>query len=138
MVIKYLSNYLVQIRQFIRMCMVGSIGMFVQFIFYNIFRLFFSPFFSLQFAILLAIIANFYAHSILTFKDKNFQIFNIMTRKGILFISFSLFNMFLQGQWMNLGVKYYGTSPMVENFIMLLGMGWGSMINYFFYKRFIW
>jgi dolichol-phosphate mannosyltransferase len=138
MVIKSSIKKFLHLRQFILMCLVGSIGMMVQLSFFNLFRFFYSPFLSLQLAIMLAILANFYAHSIFTFKDENFQLLNIMTRKGLLFIGFSLFNMFLQGHWMNLGVWYFGSSPWVENAIMLVGMGWGSLLSYLFYKRFIW
>lgn len=136
--INTLLGHVGQIRQFIKMCLVGSIGAMVQIISYNLLRNSLSSFYATEVAILLAVITNFYTHSLLTFNDKEFQYYNLMTRKGAFFISFSLLTMFLQGQWMKLGVWYFGRSVLIENLTMFVGMGWGSIANFLFYQRIIW
>ena len=126
------------IMQYLRLCVVGATGMLVQVVCFNLFRLWLSPVWSIQLAISLAIITNFYAHGRFTFSDQALGWKSIFSYKGLLFLSYSLLMLFLQGQWLNCGVLYFGRSALVENAMMFLGMGWGSCLNLLFYSRFIW
>lgn len=121
------------ISQLIKMCMVGSIGMLVQFICFNLLRHFISPVLALQLAILFAILTNYYAHGHLTFAQGAY----LLSRKGMLFVLYSVLMLVLQGEWLALGIFLIGSSPIKENIIMFLGMGWGTICNYMFYKNFI-
>lgn len=120
--------------QLIKMCLVGSIGMMVQFISFNLLRLYLSPLWAVQTSIILAILTNFYAHGHLTFAQGG----GIFSRRGCLFLLYSLLMLFLQGQWLVFGIALIGASQIKENIIMFCGIGWGTICNYLFYKQYIW
>jgi dolichol-phosphate mannosyltransferase len=120
--------------QLIKMCLVGSIGMMVQFISFNLLRFYLSPLWAVQTSIIFAILTNFYAHGRLTFAQGG----GILSKRGGLFLIYSLFMLFLQGQWLVFGISLIGTSPIKENIIIFCGMGWGTLINYIFYKNILW
>lgn len=126
------------IMQYFRLCVVGAMGMLVQIVSYNILRQYLSPVWSIQLAIVLAMVTNFYAHGRFTFSDQSQGWKAIIGQKGVLFFSYSLLMLFLQGQWLRYGVMYFGSSVWTENVLMFLGMGWGSCLNLLFYSRFIW
>jgi putative flippase GtrA len=126
------------IMQYLRLCIVGATGMLVQIVSFNILRHYWSPVWSIQLAIVLAMVTNFYAHGRFTFSEQTQSWKAIIGTKGVLFFSYSLLMLFLQGQWLRYGVMYFGSSVWIENCLMFLGMGWGSCLNLLFYSRFIW
>lgn len=124
--------------QYVRLCFVGCIGVLVQFMAFNLLRLWCSPVWAIQWAILLAVITNFYAHARLTFSQTNHPLSALWTRKGALFMGYSFVMLLVQAQWLRLGVYCFDSSVAVENAVMFAGMVWGSLLNYLFYQRFIW
>ncbi len=122
------------IKQLMRMMMVGSIGFSVQMLSYNVLRCFFSPLCSVQISILLATLTNYYAHGHLTFAQGAV----LASRKGIIYLIYSLFMILAQGQWLHWGVYFFGEDPLVENAIILVGLMWGTLINFLFYRFYLW
>ena len=127
---KWVQNF----RHLIKMCVVGSAGLMVQLISYNLLRYGLSPVWAVQCSIILATITNFYAHGHITFTQGG----AIWSKRGRLFLIYSLVMLFLQGQWLRLGIFCFGTQPMTENLIILAGICWGVILNFTFYKRYIW
>jgi dolichol-phosphate mannosyltransferase len=121
-------------KPLIKMCAVGSIGLFVQILTYNLLRLELSPVWSVQISIVLATITNFYAHGHITFTQGG----SLWSKRGRLFLIYSLVMLFMQGQWLRLGIFCFGSQPIIENLIILAGISWGVIVNFLFYKRFIW
>jgi dolichol-phosphate mannosyltransferase len=126
------------IKQYIKLCLVGFSGTIVQFSFFNLFRTFMSVSHALVFAIMLAIINNFYFHGRVTFSKKNFSLRRIMGREGMIFVLYQILMILLQVQWLNWTVAWIGPSPLHENLMMFLGMIWGSLCNYLVYKHIVW
>lgn len=122
------------VRPFLKMCMVGSIGLMVQLISFNILRYGLTPVWSVSISIILATIANFYAHGHITFTQGG----TLWSKRGRLFFLYSLMMLFLQGQWLRLGIYCFGSRPIVENVTILLGIGWGVILNFLFYKYYLW
>jgi putative flippase GtrA len=122
------------VKQLLRMCMVGSIGFSVQIISYNLLRFFFSPLWSVQISIILATITNFYAHGHLTFS----QGAKMFSKRGMIYFIYSLVMLICQGQWLHLGVKIFGEQALIENLIILTGLMWGTLINFLFYRYYLW
>jgi dolichol-phosphate mannosyltransferase len=121
-------------RPFLKMCMVGSIGLFVQLLSFNILRFIFSPVWSVSISIILATTVNFYAHGHITFTQGG----TLWSKRGRLFFMYSLVMLFLQGQWLRLGIYCFGSRPVVENLTILSGICWGVILNFLFYKYYIW
>jgi len=121
-------------KHLIRMMMVGSIGFSVQMLSYNLLRWFFSPLWSVEISILLATLTNFYAHGHLTFSQGS----ALASHKGILYLIYSFVMMIAQGQWLHWGVYFFGEAPLIENGIMVLGLMWGTVINFLFYRFYLW
>ena len=126
------------IRQFFKMCVVGLSGMAVQFVTYNILRSFFSPLWAGQIAILISTVNNFYFHGRVTFKHQGFYFSHLVSRSGYLFLFYSLIMIILQGQWLKWTTYYLGHGVLLENALMVVGVGWGSILNFLFYRRCIW
>lgn len=122
------------------MCLVGSLGIFVQFITYNVLREYFqfSPFDASQIAVCTAIINNFFLNSKITFSVKNKLSWTLKIKRLLLFTIYSVFIINLQSYWLRLGVLCFGPGPLRENIIMAMGIGLISLLNYYTYSRHIW
>lgn len=130
-----------ELRQYITMCCVGSLGALIQFSVYNWLRSTnHSALASSQIAVSAAIVSNFIFHHSITFKQKaDFR----MAKTAILsrfsqFILYSVFMVYFQSLWVHLFVDYFGQGVLKENMILASGLGVGSIINYLFYSNVIW
>jgi len=126
------------IKQYIKLCVVGFSGTIVQFISFNLLRTMMSASSAIFFAILLAIINNFYFHGRVTFKKRGFVFTDLFTRIGFIFVIYQSLMVFLQIEWLKWTVWWIGPSRLHENIMMFVGMVWGSLLNYVVYKNFIW
>jgi putative flippase GtrA len=126
------------IKQYIKLCLVGFSGSIVQFLSFNIFRNMMSASLAILFAILLAIVNNFYFHGRITFKKKGFVLADLFRRMGFIFVTYQSMMVFLQVEWLKWGILWTGSSRFHENLMMLVGMMWGSLINFMVYKHLIW
>lgn len=126
------------IHHFIKMIAVGSTGMILQFLLYNLLRCCLSPLWSAQIAVAVAVINNFYWHGRVTFAQEGFAFNRLWNREGILFVGFSGLMVFLQGQWLLWTVPAFQAGPLLENVLMFTGMIWGAVLNFMFYRYIIW
>ncbi|MCW8398384.1 glycosyltransferase family 2 protein [Legionella sp. PATHC038] len=129
-----------EIRRYLKMCLVGSLGIAVQFITYNILREYFqfSPFQAAQIAVCAAIINNFILNNKITFADKNKTAWSLKLKRLLLFTLYSVFIINLQSFWLRFGILCFGEGPLRENIIMGAGIGLMSLLNYYAYSRHIW
>ncbi|TAL65886.1 MAG: glycosyltransferase family 2 protein [Legionella sp.] len=127
-----------ELKRYLSMCLVGSIGMTVQFITYNGLRPFLTPFNATQIAVLIAIINNFILNNRFTFKSTSVNNQPITIKKLMSFTLYSLLVIYLQSGWMWLGIHYLGTGALQENAMIITGSGLISLLNYFTYSRHIW
>ncbi len=129
-----------EIKRYLKMCLVGSLGILVQFITYNVLREYFkfSPFDASQIAVCTAIINNFVLNSQITFSVKNKTAWSLKIKRLLLFAIYSVFIINLQSYWLRLGVLCFGGGPLHENIIMGIGIGLMSLLNYYTYSRHIW
>ncbi|KTC89616.1 glycosyltransferase family 2 protein [Fluoribacter dumoffii] len=128
------------IKRYLKMCLVGSLGIAVQFIVYNVLRGYvqISPFDASQIAVCAAIINNFILNSKITFGDKNKIPRLSKIKRLVIFTIYSLFIINLQSYWLKFGVLCFGGGPLRENVIMSIGIGLISLLNYYTYSRHIW
>lgn len=131
-----------KLKQYIIMCLVGSLGALIQFSCYSVLRSYdFSPFIASQIAMSIAILSNFTLNSRITFKRHKI---NTPLQKSALlsrltqFILYSIGMIYLQSTWVSLAVDYFGSGVTKEGIIVLFGIYIGSMINYLFYSTVIW
>jgi dolichol-phosphate mannosyltransferase len=120
------------------MVAVGSTGMVLQFLIYNLLRMYLSPLWALQIAVAAAIVNNFYWHGRITFAKEGFAFSQLWNREGVLFIGFSLLMILLQGQWLSWTVALLRAGPLMENALVFTGMIWGSVLNFMVYRYIIW
>ena len=127
-----------ELKRYFQMCLVGALGVFVQIAVYNLLRTHMSPFNASQIAVLAAIINNFMLNSRFTFKNrlKTNRAFKAKRLAGFAVYSFVM--IYLQSFWLELGISYFGSGALRENIILAVGMGLGSLLNYFIYSRHIW
>lgn len=137
-----LKQRLHSMRYFIKMCMVGSVGMVLQFVIFNLLRHVMLPTYANTIAIECAIISNFLLNNAYSFKDKKISRqthgYRQLFKKAIQFNLASLFSMLIQIIIMSLGVHLFGRGFWVENLCLFVGIGLASLTNYFAYSRLIW
>ncbi|VEB36140.1 glycosyltransferase [Legionella cherrii] len=129
-----------EIKRYLKMCLVGSLGIAVQFVTYNILREYFqfSPFQASQIAVCAAIINNFILNNKITFGNKNKTAWSLKLKRLLLFTLYSVFIINLQSFWLRFGILCFGEGPLRENIIMGAGIGLMSLLNYYAYSRHIW
>ena len=127
-----------ELKAYLKMCLVGLSGIFVQFLVYNILRENLTPLSAVRFAIMAAIINNFILNNRFTFKISPFVHPYQKLKALILFIGYSGLMIGLQSYWLQLGIKYLGTGYLKENLAMVTGILIGSGLNYLIYSRLIW
>lgn len=129
-----------ELKNYLTMCLIGSLGMIVQFVVYNLSRgyLHLPPFRASQIAVLAAIIHNFILNSRITFRTNYRPTRSIKMQRLIIFALYSISIIYLQSYWLYLGVLYFGHGALQENIIMGVGIGIISLLNYFVYSRHIW
>lgn len=126
------------IKQYLKLCFVGVSGVVVQFCAYNLLRYICSPSLALIIAIILAIANNYYFHGKVTFKGHGYTFWDIFSRKGLVFVVYQLIMILLQVEWLKITTAFIGKSALHENMMIFLGMLWGSVMNFFIYKNFVW
>ncbi|MBI2785712.1 MAG: glycosyltransferase family 2 protein [Legionella longbeachae] len=128
-----------EINRYFKMCIVGSLGIMVQFATYNLMRkCHLSPFNASQIAVFAAIINNFILNNQLTFSTKNKISTSLKMKRLMLFALYSLIIINVQSYWLRLGVICFGSGALQENLIMGIGIGLISLLNYYTYSRHIW
>ncbi|HAT6977859.1 TPA: glycosyltransferase family 2 protein [Legionella pneumophila] len=130
-----------ELRQYLTMCCVGSLGALIQFSLYNWLRSSnHSALVSSQVAISAAIVSNFIFHHSITFKQKtDFRIAKTtILSRFTQFIIYSTCMVYFQSLWVHIFVHYFGQGILKENIIVASGLGIGSIINYLFYSNIIW
>lgn len=124
----------------IKMIIVGTIGMFVQMFFFNVFRAFLGLRAAQNLAIEMAVISNFCLNNFWTFSGSKF----IFSRFGQMLIGFVKFNLaslgsiIIQNIVLFAGIKFLGQTWTIENLFVLLGILIGMFWNYLMYTRVVW
>lgn len=124
-----------ELKPYFSMCAVGLIGLVIQCLVYNVLRLNFAPFFAAQLAVVAAVVNNFILNNQVTFKKRSL---NQRFKSFAFFVGYSVLMVGFQGNWVRLGINYFGTGYLKENLIMVSGVILGSVLNYLFYSRLIW
>lgn len=126
-------------RTYIRMCVVGFLGLFLQLLIYNVLRRYYlSPFHASQIAVACAIMNNYLLNNLITFKHPSSWNFYHKLRSIGLFVGYSLTMIFCQSSWLLLVTKYTGHGFLQENLVICAGIILGSLLNYFVYSRVVW
>lgn len=127
-----------ELKPYLNMCLIGSIGMIIQLVSYNLLREFLSPFNASKLAVLAAIINNFILNNRFTFKSKSNLRRSSTLKRLAGFLLYSLAIIYLQSNCVRIGVLYLGAGLLRENLILIGSMSLISVINYFTYSRLIW
>lgn len=129
-----------ELKYYLKMCFVGSLGMIVQFSVYNILRdyLYFSPFSASQIAVTAAIINNFILNNKITFNLQTKTTRALKIQRLIIFSLYSISTIYIQSYWLRLGIFCFGSGALQENLIIITGIALMSLLNYFTYSRHIW
>ncbi len=124
-------------HKYLKMCTVGLSGAVLQFISYNILCHQMSPFKATQIACLLAILSNYTLNSLYTFKGQNHKPY-FYPKKMAVFFSYSMVMILLQSSWVHFTVAHFGRGRLIENLMLAVGIGLGSLLNYAVYDKVIW
>ncbi|MBA3535645.1 MAG: glycosyltransferase family 2 protein [Tatlockia sp.] len=127
-----------ELKRYFKMCLVGVLGMAVQFLVYNLLRQYLTPFAATQLAVMAAIANNFILNTRFTFKSRLKTNSPYKMKRLLGFFIYSIFTIYLQSYWLSLGVNYFGSGALKENSILAVGIGLLSLLNYFTYSRHIW
>ncbi|STX40903.1 glycosyltransferase [Legionella donaldsonii] len=127
-----------ELKRYLKMCLVGLMGMTVQFVAYNLFRKYLPAFNASQLAVLAAIIHNFILNRNFTFKS-SLKLSKFFEMKRLLWFGlYSVVMIYLQSYWLKFGITYLGSGFLQENLIIGVGIGLASLLNYFAYSRHVW
>ncbi|STX50793.1 glycosyltransferase [Legionella busanensis] len=129
-----------EMEKYFKMISVGFFGLILQFVAFNIFKLYLSPFYASQLAVTAALIHNYILHGKYTFKTSNSEnlSFQLKLKYGFHFLIYSIFMILFQSSTLQLGVTYFGSGPVKENLLLLVIVFITSLLNYFVYSGFIW
>ena len=123
---------------YIRMCMVGLVGLCIQLLIYNLGRFHFSPFFASLIAASAAITNNYILNSRFTFKIPCYWTFRHKLKSFGLFVAYNSMMVFGQSYWTYALTKATGQGFFRENMVVLTGIILGSILNYLVYSKLIW
>lgn len=126
-----------QLRAYFSMCLVGALGLGLQFLVYNLLRHYLTPFEASQWAVSTAILNNFILNNRFTFKSR-IKPRSFKAKRLIVFVTYSIAMIYLQSYWVYWGTNWLGKGSLQENSILAIGVGLGSFINYMAYSRHIW
>lgn len=129
---------LAKFRSYIRMCIVGALGLCIQLLIYNIARTCLSPFHAAQVSVAVAILNNYLLNNRFTFKHPSSWKLSDKIRSVCLFSGYSVTMIIAQSYWLYLITKLIGTGLYKENLVLLTGIMLGSLLNYLVYSRMIW
>lgn len=127
-------------KLYIKTCLVGLVGFCLQFVIYNSLRFFMTPLISVFISIECAILLNFTNNNYFTFNKNKFLFSNAkqfsykLGKFNVLSIGSIILQMLFLGVWHHI----FQASRIEENIAMFLGIFFGSMINYYVYRRWVW
>lgn len=130
-----------EMKRFIKMCVCGTCGMAVQFVLFNLLRLHFHETISVPISIEAAIVTNFFVHNTISFREYKIskqQKLSYWLNQFGKFNLLSLLSMLIQTLIMHAGITVFGSSFVVANVLLIMGMMVGSITNYFSYKAYVW
>ena len=137
-----MQHGIVELKNYIKVCLVGLVGLSIQLITFNILRHFILPQYANAIGTELAIISNFLLNNSYSFKQHKISPsdhgYRGMVKKAFHFNIVSLLSFFVQFFVVSIGVHLFGRGAVVENLLVFIGIGLGSLLNYFTYSRFIW
>ncbi len=135
-----LTLRLKEISRYLKVCMVGLVGLILQLIVFNLMRQWLHPALANMFAVECAIISNFIFNNSFSFLDKKIQFKKTAQffKAFIKFNTYSILSIVTQTSIVFFATKYIGTGAIIENGFVLLGIAGASIINYFIYSRLIW
>lgn len=129
-----------ELKRYLKMCLVGTMGMAIQFGVYNLLRYYahMSPLSASQLAVFAAIINNFILNNKITFRVRYPVSRALKIQRLAFFTIYSISMIYLQSYWLRLGILCFGSGLLQENIIIGVGIGIMSFLNYFTYSRHIW
>ncbi len=120
-------------QKLIKVMLVGGIGTIVQLLAFNLLRPGLSLALAQNLSIELAIVSNFILNNIWTFKERSWSLVRFAKFNVLSFGSIVIQNIVLLG-----GVYLLGSSTLIENGLVLLGILLGLIWNYLMYTRVVW
>lgn len=129
------------LKQYMKVCAVGAVGMVVQLAFFNWFRRMIHPAYANIFSVETAVIVNFIINNYYTFVEEKFLLYDQLKKslkKFALFNFLSLGSMLIQTAIIFIGVDLLGRGAMLENVYVIVGIGLGSIYNYKMYRHVVW
>lgn len=128
-------------QQVLKVIAVGVFGIIVQLIAFNFLRFKLNLWLANLISIEIAIISNFILNNIFSFSDRKFEFshgLSFILKKFLTFNGLSLGSLVIQILTINLGVHFFGRGFFVENFLVLVGIIAGFLVNYIGYQKIIW
>lgn len=125
-------------RRYVKMCLVGLVGVAVQYLVYNILRQNLSPFNAAKWAVIAALINNFVLNNQFTFARVGRVGGYDRIRSIILYMGYCGLMAYLQSYWLYLSTKAIGFGVIKENLIIFAGIVLGSILNYIIFSKIIW
>ena len=127
----------IELKRYLKMCLVGLSGVAVQFAVYNLLRSYFSPLHATQLAVICAMLSNFILNNKFTFKVRaNVEHKNL--KRLSLFFSYSVLMIISQSYWVQFAVDNISSHRLLENLFVGIGIVLGSLANFKFYSRIVW
>jgi dolichol-phosphate mannosyltransferase len=127
-----------EMKRYLKMCLVGVLGVVVQFGVYNLLRLQVPPFNASQIAVLAAIMSNYFLNSRFTFKSNVKIPYLEICKRLVGFVIYSVLMIYFQSYLLILGIEYIGAGTIQENILLAFAIGLNSLLNYLIYSRHIW
>lgn len=130
-----------ELKGYIKMCCCGLVGAAVQITIFNLLLRFTSTTTANIFSIEAAIISNFFMNNRFSFKGyrlKKTSSIKSWFKKLFQFNSLSLCSLLLQVMIMYCGTDLLGHTRLISNLFLVIGIGVGSITNYYFYKTIVW
>ena len=135
-------HLITELKSYLKVCVVGLVGMGIQLVSFNILRHFLLPQYANAIGTELAIISNFLLNNIYSFKHQKISRsshgYRGIFKKAVHFNLVSLLSLLIQFIVVTLGTHFFGRGIFLENGFVLLGIILGSLVNYYTYSRLIW
>lgn len=128
----------IQIKRYVKMCMVGASGAIIHFTIYNLMRSYYSPLISVQFATAIAMLSNYYLNNHFTFKERDPGEGTLRLKRFSYYIAYSVVIVCGQSIWMHFALSHIARGRLAENVFLLVGMFFASLVSFQFYSRLIW
>lgn len=122
--------------KFIKFCVVGSSGAFIQSIIYGLFKSVIHPSLAISIGAELAIINGYFWNNKWTFNDRKIQ--EKKVKKFLQYNFGSLGSLLIQAITVGVGTFLFGRSQLVDWLFACLGIGIGLIWNFMFYSKIVW